>query len=319
MAGVLIEMRTAILRRGAHGKRALGGLALAPFATLLAGGTLWAGLIRYHVPGAGTDVLATLSFGWLLGWVTGPLLTGDDATLRMDYFKLLPVPARKLARAMMGAAFANVALIFSLIAFASLIVYGAQSGPAAALAGVAAVLLDLILAVVASTVAVAVFGPVISSRRGRDFGTMAFALVITLLSVASGLVPVVARRLTDGHSPALSAVVAAEPALVLASTGLLALISVVSVNGPTADGGPSPMRVLKTHLALIAVPAAALFPVAALLIAGTAGHLLWLQWLAVPAGIAWGALLGGRCGQLAQRRLDQQAPEIFSRVRGPAA
>jgi len=148
--------------------------------------------------------------------------------------------------------------------------------------------------------------------RGREW---AWFLVV---GPASLLLTVVFTAVS-GQPKFWPIVLAAEPALVLASTGLLALISVVSVNGPTADGGPSPMRVLKTHLALIAVPAAALFPVAALLIAGTAGHLLWLQWLAVPAGIAWGALLGGRCGQLAQRRLDQQAPEIFSRVRGPAA
>jgi hypothetical protein len=110
-----------------------------------------------------------------------------------------------------------------------------------------------------------------------------------------------------------------EPALVLASTGLLALISVVSVNGPSADGGPSPMRVLKTHVALIALPAVALFPAAALLITGRAAHLLWLEWLAVPLGIAWGALLGWRSAHLAQRRLERQAPEIFSRLRTPAA
>jgi ABC-2 type transport system permease protein len=35
----------------------------------------------------------------LLGWVAGPVLTGDDSTLRLDYFKLLPIPARKLAHA----------------------------------------------------------------------------------------------------------------------------------------------------------------------------------------------------------------------------
>jgi hypothetical protein len=101
VAGVLIEMRGAILRRsvsyhGASGSRGrlIGGLSLALFVTLLAG------LVHYHYPGAGAAVVATLSFGWLLGWVTGPLLTGDDATLRMDYFKLLPIPARKMAFAM---------------------------------------------------------------------------------------------------------------------------------------------------------------------------------------------------------------------------
>ena len=510
MARVLIAMRAAILRRNTAGKRIWGGLALAVLVTALAVATLWAGLIHYRYAGAGTNVLATLSFGWLLGWVTGPLLAGDDATLRMDYFKLLPVPARKLARALLGAAFANVSLVFSLIAFAGLIAYGAQYGATAALTGAVAVLGDLVLAVVASTVAIAVFGPVISSRRGRDFGTMALALVITLLSVASGLVPFVAARLTNGHSPVLAAVVrilpsgwgavaveaagrrewgllaltlgglaalivvlvaawppllarrltmspgggrtkthrqgtgrpllpatplgavigkelrlysrsvlrsvmlmisflvgvlvcvipalsgntsllpfagllftviaascfvnfygddgtslwltlttpgadrpdlrgrqwawflvvgppgllltvvftaiagqarywpwvlACEPALVLACVGLLLFVSVVSVNGPSADGGPSPARVLKTHIALIAVPAVALWPALALLIVGAIAHLTWLQWLAVPVGIGWGAGLGRQTGRAALRRLDRHAPEIFARLR----
>lgn len=211
MVGVLIEMRGAILRRNAAGKRLYGTLALVLVVTLLALSTLWAGLVHYRLPGAGADVLAVLSFGWLLGWVSGPVLTGDDSTLRLDYFKLLPVPARKLAQAMLGAAFANVSLVFSLIAFSGLIAYGAQFGAAPVLVAVAAVLLDLVLAVVASTVAIGVLGPTISSRRGRDFGAMLVALVITLLSLASGLVPLVANRLTSGRSPALSTVVRILP------------------------------------------------------------------------------------------------------------
>ena len=211
MVGVLIEMRAAVTRRRTTGKRALGTLLLAAFVTLLAAATLAAGLKHYHYAGAGANVVATLCFGWLLGWVSGPLVTGDDAALRMDYFKLLPVPARKLGYAMLGAAFADVSLAFSLIAFGALVALGAQAGVAAALTGAAAVLLDLALAVVAGQVAIAVFGPVISSRRGRDFGTMVLALVITLLSLASSLVPFVAARLTNGHSPALSAVVRILP------------------------------------------------------------------------------------------------------------
>ena len=521
MAGVLIEMRGAILRRsvsyhGASGSRGrlVGGLLLALFVTLLAVGTLLAGLAHYHYPGAGAAVVATLSFGWLLGWVTGPLLTGDDAALRMDYFKLLPIPPRKLAFAMLGAAFANISLVFSLIAFAALIALGAQSGAAAALTGAAAMLLDLVLAVVASTVAIAVFGPAISSRRGRDFGTFVLALVITLLSVASGLVPFVAGRLTDGHSPALTAVVkilpsgwgavavdaaepvrlgpgragprrsrrahrrpgaglaatagprltmsarggghaardrrdrgpilpstplgavigkelrmysrsvlrsvmlmisflvgvlaavipafsgkttglpfagllftviaaacftnfygddgtslwltlvtpgaarpdvrgrvwawflvtgpagflltvvltaasgqawswpwvlAAEPALVIGSAGLLALIGVRSVVGPAPDGGPAPARVLKTNASVIALPVITLLPAVALLVAGTVTHDVAVRWLAVPVGLAWGAFLCWRSVRLAQQRLESHGPEIFARVRAPAS
>jgi hypothetical protein len=40
---------------------------------------------------------------------------------------------------------------------------------------------------------------------------------------------------------------------------------------------------------------------------------------AVPAGIAWSALLGWRSGQVAQRRLERLAPEIFARVRTSAS
>ena len=487
------------------------------FVTLLAVATLLAGLKHYHYAGAGANVVATLCFGWLLGWVSGPLITGDDAALRMDYFKLLPVPARKLGYAMLGAAFADVSLAFSLVAFGALVALGAQSGVAAALTGAAAMLLDLVLAVVAGQVAIAVFGPVISSRRGRDFAAMMLALVITLLSLASSLVPFVAARLTDGHSPALSAVVrilpsgwgavavdaasrsdwglaalclaglaaliavlvlawppllarrlmmstggarrhtsarghaptakgilpatpfgavlgrelrlysrstlrsmllmisflvavviaiigavsgkttglpfsgllftliaaacftncygddgtslwltlvvpgaarpdvrgrawawflvvgpagllltvvltaisgqawawpwvlAGEPAMVIGCAGLLVLIGAWSVNAPAPDGGPSPMRVLKTHAALIAIPVVVLFPAAALLIPGAIGHSLLLRWLAVPAAIAWAAFLSWRSVQAAVRRLEERGPEVFAGTRAPAA
>ena len=97
------------------------GMTERELASLLAVGTLLAGLRHYRYPGAGTNVVATLCFGWLLGSVTGPLVTGDNAALRMDYFKLLPVPARKLAYAMLGAAFADVSLAFSLVAFGALV------------------------------------------------------------------------------------------------------------------------------------------------------------------------------------------------------
>ena len=518
MVGVLIEMRAAVVRRQTlTGKGALGVAVLVLLVTLLALGTLAAGLQHYRYDGAGANVVATLCLGWLLGWVSGPLLTGDDATLRLDYFKLLPIPARKLGYSMLGAAFADVSLAFSLVAFSALIALGAQAGAAAALTGVAAVVLDLVLAVVAAKVATAVFGPVISSRRGRDFTALLLALVITLLALASGLVPLVAKRLTDGHSPALAAVVrilpsgwgavavdaasrsdwglvaaalgglagliavlvlawpallarrltmspsgsrrrartrqharttksllpvtplgavlgrelrlytrstlrsmlllisflvgvlvgvigalsgkttglpfsgllftviaaacftncygddgtslwltlvvpgtaradvrgrvwawllvvgpagllltvvltavsgqawawpwvlAAQPAMVIGCAGLLAAIGTWSVNGPAQDGGPSPFRVLKTHIALIAIPVIVLFPAAALLIPGAIGHSLLLRWLAVPVAIAWAAFLSWYCTGAAVRRLETRGPEIFTRVRAPVA
>ncbi|SES49395.1 ABC-2 type transport system permease protein [Streptomyces sp. yr375] len=211
MVGVLIEMKRAIARSKTRGKLKWGMLALAVFAAALAFSTMLTGFAHYSHRGAGADVLAILSLGWLLGWVTGPVLTGDDSTLRMDYFKLLPIPTRKLAYAMLATAFVNGSLLFSAIAFGGLVAYGAQFGVAAALVGVVAVVLLLVLAVVSSQVALGIFGPVISSRRGRDFGALLVAMVITLLSLASSLVPVVASKLTGGDSPVLSAVVRILP------------------------------------------------------------------------------------------------------------
>jgi ABC-2 type transport system permease protein len=211
MVGVLIQMRAAIQRKNAEGKKLWGVLALVVVVLALAGSTFITGLAHYDHHGAGADVLATLSFGWLLGWVTGPVLTGDDATLRLDYFKLLPVPARKLANAILGANFVNVSLVFSLIAFGGMIAYGAQFSATAALVGVLAVVLNLVLAVVASTVGVGVLGPSISSRRGRDFGSILVALVITLMSLASAVVPFLAKKLTDGSSPVLAGIVRGLP------------------------------------------------------------------------------------------------------------
>ena len=251
MVGVLIEMRGAVLRRRTStAKGVVGALVLALVILLLAVSTLLTGFAHYSVSGAGTDVLATLTFGWLIGWVTGPLFTGDNSELRLDYFKLLPIAPRKLANAMLGAAFVDVSLLFSLVAFAAMIAYGAQSGFAAALVGVLATLLTLALAVVASTVAVGVLGPTVSSRRGRDFGAMVIALPITLVSLASALVPLAAKALTNGHTPLLSAVVRVLPSgwgavavgaasrgdwtlTALALSGLLLLIAALALVWPS--------------------------------------------------------------------------------------
>jgi hypothetical protein len=78
------------------------------------------------------------------------------------------------------------------------------------------------------------------------------------------------------------------------------LIGTRSVNGPAPDGGPSPFRVLKTHVALLAIPVVVLFPAAALLIPRTTMHSPLLRWLA------------------AVRKPETNGPEIFTRVCAPA-
>jgi ABC-2 type transport system permease protein len=135
----------------------------------------------------------------------------------------------------------------------------------------------------------------------------------------AGLLITIVFTAISGQTWSWPWVLAGEPALIIGSAGLLALTGVVSVNAPYADGGPSPARVLKTHLALIVIPVVTLFPAAALLAAGAAGHSLALRWLAVPAGLAWAAWLCRYSVLRAQRRLQTQGPEIFARLRTSAS
>jgi hypothetical protein len=93
-----------------------------------------------------------------------------------------------------------------------------------------------------------------------------------LVTGPAGFLLTVVLTAASGQTWSWPWVLAAEPALVIGAAGLLALIGVRSVNGPAPDGGPAPARVLKTHLALVALPIVTVAPAAALLAAGTATH-----------------------------------------------
>ncbi|MGH3280962.1 MAG: hypothetical protein ACRDNW_17755, partial [Trebonia sp.] len=135
----------------------------------------------------------------------------------------------------------------------------------------------------------------------------------------AGLLLTIVLTAASGQAWAWPWVLAAEPPLVIGCAGLLALVGAWSVNGPAPDGGPSPARVLKTHLALIVIPVIVLFPAAALLIPGALAHSLLLRWLAVPVAIAWAGFLTWYSTRAAVRCLESRGPEIFSRVRPTAA
>jgi ABC-2 type transport system permease protein len=135
----------------------------------------------------------------------------------------------------------------------------------------------------------------------------------------AGLLLTVVLTAISGQAWSWPWVLAGEPAMVIGCAGLLVLIGAWSVNAPAPDGGPSPMRVLKTHAALIVIPVIVLFPAAALLIGGALGHSLLLRWLAVPVAVAWAAFLSWRSVQAATRRLETRGPEVFAGTRAPAA
>jgi ABC-2 type transport system permease protein len=94
------------------------------------------------------------------------------------------------------------------------------------------------------------------------------------------------------------------------AAGLAPLASLISVQPLDETGSPTPAWSLKVHIALVAVAATALVPVA-ILIAGGLSHLTWLTWAAVPAGLASGIALAGWLGRRAAARLERQQVRIL--------
>ncbi len=157
---------------------------------MLAGGTIW-------VAARGdSDALVVALAVWMLGWIIGPMFAGGgDETLKPEYFSMLPLPPRTLAAGLLTAAAAGVAPIISLIALLSLVVVGAQLSVAATLIAVPALLLQLFCFVLASRLAVAVYGVLLQVRSGAVIAALVNAFILAF--AAQGWALIVAFVSTD--------------------------------------------------------------------------------------------------------------------------
>jgi ABC-2 type transport system permease protein len=172
----------------------------------LAGATLLLGLVRFDDLGRLVDLHATLVLGWLIGWVMGPIaFRGGGQGLRPEYFALLPVSTRRLAAGLLGASFAGTSPLVTLVALGALPLAAVRLGVAPFLVALLAVLLELVVVVLLSKVAVAALTATLNSRRGQDLGGVVTAVVIALASGGWSLAVVVAGQLAAGPPPALSA------------------------------------------------------------------------------------------------------------------
>jgi ABC-2 type transport system permease protein len=235
----LVRMRLAAFRHALKDQNRLTWIVGGGFVGLvLAGGTLW-------VAARGdNDVLAVALAVWMLGWIIGPMFAGGgDETLKPEYFSMLPLPPRTLAAGLLTAALAGVAPIISLIALLSLVVVGGQLSVAAAVIAVPALLLQLFCFVLASRLAVAVYGVLLQVRSGAviaalvnafilAFTAQGWALIVAFVSTdVQGTMASAARIAPSGWG--LAAVEAAGrndwPRVLLALAGLLSLGSVMLV------------------------------------------------------------------------------------------
>jgi ABC-2 type transport system permease protein len=97
------------------------------------------------------------------------------------------------------------------------------------------------------------------------------------------------------------------PALLGEAAGLAPLASLISVQPLDETGNPTPAWSLKVHVMLVVVALTAAAPVLVLATA-SAGHVTWLAWAALPAGVATGVVLAGYLGRRAARRLETRRP-----------
>ena len=132
----------------------------------------------------------------MLGWIIGPMFAGGgDETLKPEYFSMLPLPPRTLATGLLTAALAGVAPVISLLALLSLLVVGAQLSVAAAVIAVPALLLQLFCFVLASRLAVAVYGVLLQVRSGAVIAALVNAFILAF--TAQGWALIVAFVSTD--------------------------------------------------------------------------------------------------------------------------
>ena len=208
MAGPLILMKLTMLRREASGPRSGWVLGGAAAGLALAAATIGAATLRARSPGTVADLLGVVFAVWALGWMLGPAYTGQPV-LRAEQFRLLPVPRRRLALGLLGAAFAGVTAPVTFIAFTALVVFGIRLGMVPALIAVPAVVLQLILVVLLSRVTGSLFGALSRSRAGAVVSALLTAVMLVASSsgwlVLAALHPLVATGFPAGFSAAVRA------------------------------------------------------------------------------------------------------------------
>ena len=143
---------------------------------------------------------------WTLGWALAPAY-GGAPVLRPEHFALQPVPRRRLALALLGAAFVGIGAAVTLVAFGALLVLGARLGTVPVLLAIPGIALQLALVVVLSRLAARGFGALSRSRAGG--AVSALITGVMLVAASSGWIVFVAldavldSGFSDGFSTAL--------------------------------------------------------------------------------------------------------------------
>ncbi|MFE3450368.1 hypothetical protein ACFXJ8_15690 [Nonomuraea sp. NPDC059194] len=250
MVVLLIRMKLVVLRHSMTGQRATEMISGGLFGLVLAAGTMLLAIWDFPVASLPFDLLGAVFALWTAGWLLGPVLFGGgDETLRPEHFTLLPVKPRRLASGLLGAAFAGLAPLVTIAAFAALVVVAATAGlgSGAVVVGVVAAVLQLVFCVLASKLGTAALAQIMRSKGGAALAALISAGILAVLNSGWVLVPLVEVALLTGFPELFSAWVHALPSgwglvaveaagggdwlTVAASLGGLAVLSLLSLLG----------------------------------------------------------------------------------------
>ncbi|MCZ7438228.1 hypothetical protein O7598_17590 [Micromonospora sp. WMMC241] len=248
MAGVLIRMKLSIIKNSMTGGRAAWMLVGAVFGLLFAAATIWLSLVDLPNADVLGDLLAGVFLMWTLGWLIGPLW-GGSAVLRADHFALLPVPRRRLAVGLLGAAFVGITTAVTALGFLALITYGARQGLVPALLAVPIAALQLVFVVLLSRVVYALFGVVAASRVGAAITGVLFAAMLVLTQ--SGWMIVVAVMYSDILQTGFSHTTTVTLRAIPSSWGVVAVDAAGRGDWPLALAAPAGLAVLCVLLLLV--------------------------------------------------------------------
>ncbi|SCG77567.1 hypothetical protein [Micromonospora humi] len=248
MAGVLIRMKLSIIKNSMTGGRAAWMLVGAVFGLLFAAATIWLSLVDLPNADVLGDLLAGVFLMWTLGWLIGPLW-GGSAVLRADHFALLPVPRRRLAVGLLGAAFVGITTAVTALGFLALITYGARQGLVPALLAVPIAALQLVFVVLLSRVVYALFGVVAASRLGAAITGVLFAAMLVLTQ--SGWMIVVAVMYSDILQTGFSHTTTVTLRSIPSSWGVVAVDAAGRGDWPLALAAPAGLAVLCVLLLLV--------------------------------------------------------------------
>ncbi len=210
MVGVLIRMNLAMQRHTWSGTR----LFWAGLGLLAALGTVAVSVWKADSPKVAVDLIASAAAGWTLLLALAPVFSSSSG-LRPEHLALLPIPPRRLAVGLLGAAVVSTGPAIALIAFAALGFYGFQLGVGPGTVGALAGVLQLVVAILLARVVYSLMGAAMQTRLGMELVALQFGLFIALMSVGWFVIQPVAgqtdRVLDEGWPSPLSEILRMLP------------------------------------------------------------------------------------------------------------